>query len=168
MYKKSQRRTQAARTAYLSGGVMSTRVTVATCQSDHGLWDENFGGNIRPCRARLLPLHAWKASGMSFTGFRPVDDMERNWTSSSCWIAIHQLSVNSAGGRNTWHGLTTANTPRDSRCGSCVRRLCEQEDCCSWYQTGAGPCIYAHSTEPSIGWRHGDDILFAGEREICK
>ena len=32
------------------------------------------------------------------------------------------------------------------------------------YQIGlSSPCIYVHNTEPSIGWRHGDDILLAGE-----
>ena len=27
----------------------------------------------------------------------------------------------------------------------------------------SSPCIYVHNTEPSTGWRHVDDILFAGE-----
>ena len=30
----------------------------------------------------------------------------------------------------------------------------------------SNPCLYVHATEPSIGWRHGDDILFAGEEEF--
>ena len=47
--------------------------TEATWQSDHGMWDENLGGRIRSCRTRSLPLHPWKASGMSFTGCRLVD-----------------------------------------------------------------------------------------------
>ena len=35
------------------------------------------------------------------------------------------------------------------------------------YQVGlSSPCIYVHSTEPSIGWRPGDDILFAGEEKF--
>ena len=29
--------------------------TVATWQSDHGMWDENLGGRIRSCRARSPP-----------------------------------------------------------------------------------------------------------------
>ena len=32
----------------------------------------------------------------------------------------------------------------------------------------SSPCIFEHSTEPSIGWRHGDDILFAGDEKICR
>ena len=27
----------------------------------------------------------------------------------------------------------------------------------------SSPCIYGHNAEPSIGWRQGNDILFAGE-----
>ena len=35
------------------------------------------------------------------------------------------------------------------------------------YQVGmSNPCLYMHGTEPSIGWRHGDDILFAGEEKL--
>ena len=35
------------------------------------------------------------------------------------------------------------------------------------YQVGmSNPCLYMHGTEPSIGWRHGDDILFAGEENL--
>ena len=35
------------------------------------------------------------------------------------------------------------------------------------YHVGlSSPCIYVHNTEPSIGWRHGDDILFAGEEKV--
>ena len=30
----------------------------------------------------------------------------------------------------------------------------------------SNPCLYVHGTEPSTGWRHGDDILFAGEEEF--
>ena len=27
----------------------------------------------------------------------------------------------------------------------------------------SSPCLYRHRTECSIGWRHGDDIVFLGE-----
>ena len=30
----------------------------------------------------------------------------------------------------------------------------------------SNPGFYVHGTEPSIGWRHGDDISFAGEEEF--
>ena len=30
------------------------------------------------------------------------------------------------------------------------------------------PCIYRHSTEQSIGWRHGDDMIFVGEAEFLE
>ena len=34
----------------------------------------------------------------------------------------------------------------------------------SGYITGAStPCVYRHCREPSVGWRHGDDIILAGE-----
>ena len=81
------------------GGVTSSMAT-ATWQSDHDLWDEKFGGRIRSCRVRSLPLYYPKVSGTSFTGFTPVDDdMVGNWTSCcTCWtypehISIHQLCV---------------------------------------------------------------------------
>ena len=38
------------------GGVTSPLATT-TWQSDHDLWDETFGGRIRSCRVRSLPLH---------------------------------------------------------------------------------------------------------------
>ena len=25
------------------------------------------------------------------------------------------------------------------------------------------PCIYRHKSEPCVGWRHGDDLIFCGE-----
>ena len=35
------------------------------------------------------------------------------------------------------------------------------------YQVGlSSACIHAHSTEPSIGWRVGDDIFYAGEEKF--
>ena len=35
------------------------------------------------------------------------------------------------------------------------------------YHVGlSSPCIYVTNTEPSLGWRHGDDILFAGEEKV--
>ena len=35
------------------------------------------------------------------------------------------------------------------------------------YQVGmSNPCLNVHGTEPSIGWRHGDDIWFAGEEKL--
>ena len=30
----------------------------------------------------------------------------------------------------------------------------------------SSPCLYHHKDEECIGWRHGDDIIFAGEREF--
>ena len=64
--RKFQRRTQKVRNASRSVG--------ACCGT-------NLGGKIRLSRARSRPLHPWKASVMSFIGFRLVDDdMGGNWT----------------------------------------------------------------------------------------
>eukprot|EP00973_Karenia_brevis_P012038 1634725-Karenia_brevis.AAC.1 len=30
----------------------------------------------------------------------------------------------------------------------------------------SSPCIYTHPTEICIRWRHGDDIIIAGEKEL--
>ena len=76
VYKKvPEANANAQGTRHRSRGVTSTKVTVTTWLSDHG-----FGGRIRSCRARSRPLHPWKASSKSFTGFRPVDDdIGENW-----------------------------------------------------------------------------------------
>ena len=35
------------------------------------------------------------------------------------------------------------------------------------YEVGdSTPCVYTHSKEISIGWRHGDDMAFAGEKHV--
>ena len=35
------------------------------------------------------------------------------------------------------------------------------------YQVGSGsPSTYVQNAEPSTGWRHGDDILFASEEKF--
>ena len=35
-----------------------------------------------------------------------------------------------------------------------------------WTVGTSSPCIYRHETEIAIGWRHGDDSLFAGESHV--
>ena len=117
---------------------------------------------------------------MFFTRFRPADGaMDGSWTSScSCWTYPEHISTPPAV-RELYITLPDEDaTP--GMVGQLLRTLCGTRDAAhEWddfaktkisalgYQVGmSNPCLYVHGTEPSIGWRHGDDILFAGEEEF--
>ena len=108
---------------------------------------------------------------MSFTGFRLVDDMGGNWTSScSCWTHPEHISHNTLPEEDATPGtvgqLRTMYGMRDvaHECGtiSRTRKLLQS----ATKSEKSSPCIHVHNTEPSTGWRHGDDILIAGEEKF--
>ena len=37
---------------------------------------------------------------------------------------------------------------------------------CGYAVGKSSPCIYRHKEQPSIGWRHGDDICLLGEKDF--
>ena len=124
--KVPEKRTQKAKNASQSGGVMSTRETAATWQFDHDLWDENIGGKIRSCRARSGPLHHWKVSGTFSLG----SNMQK-----TTWSEIgHQAAC---------AGPIPSAFPSTSR----ARILCRFAERCTQYtsHTRLLTCLHMHA-----------------------